>query len=194
MLWKWLKKIKDLYSWYSFGSTILGKVIPLGVVSSVGVFVVGVPAAIAKRVPWPITLMAGFFVLVAVAGLAASPLIIRTITPNKTQQPIRPHWDAWKHVEKFTVREAACLLENLEPLAYQNSPKIEARIVALCAAIRKGDLEFIKEKQGSDFGYDQEDRRAWRQQREPSGKTEITKTALLDFAKRNNIDLKYLGQ
>jgi hypothetical protein len=195
MLWKWIKNAKDFSSWYSFGSNIVKFIVWIGLFSGVGASVVGVPAAIIKGVPWPITLMAGFAVFIAVACLAATPLIIRaaiqSLAPSNALQPTRPYWDSWKHYEKFTVHEAACLLENLEPSIHSKDPKIPPRMGALCAAVRTGKLDFVREKQGR---YDEEDRRGRRQQRDASSTTEIPRAALLDFAKRNNIDLRNLGQ
>jgi hypothetical protein len=203
-----VKQAKGLYSWYTFGSAIVGKLGLGGLFAAGAALIVGVPAAIIKGVPWPITLMAGVSILIAVACLAATPLIIRLAIeamrpvpePNKAPQPIRPHWDAYKHYDKFTVRQAACLLEDLEPSTRSHNPKVEARIGALCAAIRKGELKFIlntEELGGYHMPLDPLDARkalTKRQMENPDANTEIPKGALMDFAKLNNIDLKYLGQ
>ena len=146
-----IKKAKELFDWYSFGSAIVGAILLTGVFSGVSAFVTGVVGAVVKGVPWPLVLMAGFSTLLAIACLAITPLLIRAAMPamqsvsepNNAPQPITPNWDAWKHVEKFTVRNAACLLENLEPTIYLRDPKIDPWIHALCAAIRKGELDFI---------------------------------------------------
>jgi hypothetical protein len=163
---------------------------------------VGVLGATIKGVPWPITVMAGFF-CTAVAGayLVALPIFIRAETrpvsePNKAPQPIKPNYDAWKHVEKFTVRQAASLLENLEPSTVPQNPRVEAWINALSAAIRTGKLELIVNTEDlagyhvpnggrNNFTREQRAQADW--------STEIPKKALMDFAKRNNIDLKYLA-
>jgi hypothetical protein len=145
--------------------------------------------------------MAAVSTLIAVACLAATPLIIRAaiqsitpVTANKFRQKITPHWDAWKHVEKFTVRDAAYLLENLEPSIHSRDPKIQARINGLCAAIRTGELNPFKnlEEASLPFG-DLMGPEIMRQRAQASWQTVIPKAALMDFAKRNNIDLKYLG-
>jgi hypothetical protein len=149
-----VKQAKGLYSWYSFGSGIVKLIILTGVFSGVGVSVIGVVTAIIKGVPWPIIIMAGSAVLLAVGCLAATPLLVRIAVqamqpvsdPNIADEPIRPHWDAWKHYEKFTVHQAACLLENLEPTTHPKDPKVAARMGALCAAIRTGQLDFIPER------------------------------------------------
>jgi hypothetical protein len=198
MLWKWIKKVKDLNSWYSFGSNIVKLIVWTGVFSWVGVSVVGVPAAIIKGVPWPITLMASVAVFIAVACLVALPIFIReaiqSFAPNKVRQPIRPHWDAWKHYEKFTVHEAACLLENLEPTTHPKDPKVPARMGGLCAAIRTGQLDFIPRKEAMLQHASAKEASIRSQKQEASSTTEIPKAALIDFAKRNNLDLKYLSQ
>jgi hypothetical protein len=193
MLWKWIKKAKDFNSWYSFGSNIVKLIVWIGLFSGLGTFVIGVAGAVLKGVPWPIILMAGVSTLLAVTCLAASPLLIRVALqamqpvagPNNALQPIRPHWAAWKDYEKFTVRQAAYLLEDLEPSIHSKDPKVPARMGALCAAIRTGQLDFIRRKeQGNPFTT----------REYASESTEIPKAALMEFAKRNNIDLKYLGQ
>lgn len=206
MLWKWITKAKDLYDWYSFSSAIVSWIVLAGVVSGVGVSVVGVATAVIKGVPWPIILMAGVSTLLASACLAATPLIIRAAMPamqqpvpepNNTPQPIRPNYDAWKHVDKFTVRRAACLLEDLEPTLNLRDPKMEPWIAALCASIRKGEIDFIVNTEalgGYHTPIDGKNILTRQQKENPTDLTEISKAALMDFAKRNDIDLKYLDQ
>jgi hypothetical protein len=209
VIWERAKQIvkwaKDFNSWYSFGSNIVKLIVWIGLLSGGGGFVVGVPAAIIKGVPWPITLMASLSMLISVGCLVATPLIIRVAIqatrplsePNKAPEPIRPHWDAWKIVDRFTVYEAACLFVNLEPSTHQGDPRIEPWMNALRAAIRKGDLEFILDKSQLDtynLDYDWKSSLTKIQREEASSTTEIQKAALIDFAKRNNIDLKYLGK
>jgi hypothetical protein len=197
-----VKQVKGLYDWYSFGSAIVSWIILTGLFSGVGVSVVGVVTAVIKGVPWPITLMAGFAVFIAIGCLAATPLIIRAaiqsitpVTANKFRQPITPHWDAWKHVEKFTVREAAYLLENLEPSTHSRDTKIQARISGLCAAIRTGDLDLFKKLEEGllPLGALMEPE-IMRQRAQANWQTVIPKEALMDFAKRNKMDLKHLDQ
>jgi hypothetical protein len=208
-MWKRTKEIvkqaKGLYSWYSFGSNIVGWIVPLGLFSGLGVSVVGVVTAVIKGVPWPITLMAGFSTLLAGTCLVATPLIIRVAMPamqpvsepNKTPEPDKPNYDAWKLVDKFTVRKAACLLENLEPATNQHDPKIEPWIAALCAEIRKEELKFIPNMEWIDPYNLSDDWEYWetkKQRENPDANTEIPKAALMDFAKRHKIDLECLGQ
>jgi hypothetical protein len=101
MSWEWLKKVKDVYSWYSFASGIAGLTGLSLIVSPVVALVVGVVGAMIKGVPWPITVMTGFCTLVAVAYLIALPIFIksamRAASPNGAGEPIRPHWEAWRH-------------------------------------------------------------------------------------------------
>jgi hypothetical protein len=196
-----VKQAKGLYSWYSFGSAIVNWMV-LGLFSGVGVSVVGVTTAVIKGVPWSITLMAGFSTFIAVTCLAATPLLIKfaiqamlpVSQPNKIPQPIRPHWDAWKHVEKFTVHQAACLFENLEPTTHPKDPKISAWMDGLCGAIRTGQLDFIPERAMGLKKASMREASMSIQKQEANSTTEIPKKALMEFAKRNNIDLKSLGQ
>jgi hypothetical protein len=202
MLWKWIKKSKDLYDWYSFSSAIVSWIVLGGVVSGVGVSVVGVATAVIKGVPWPITLMAGVAIILAGACLVALPIFIRAAMPvtqpvsepDIADEPMRPHWDAWKHHERFTVRDAACLLMNLEPdAANLRTPGVGAWIGALCAAVRTGELNPFKNLEGLPLGALMEPE-IMRQRAQASWQTVIPKEALMDFATRNNIDLKNLGQ
>jgi hypothetical protein len=87
MVWKWLKKVKDVYSWYSFASGIAGLTGISLIVSPVVALVVGVGAAI-KGVPWPITVMAGFCTVVAVLYLIALPIFIKSA--SQAAYPISP--------------------------------------------------------------------------------------------------------
>ena len=196
MLWKWLKKVKNVYSWYSFASGIAGLTGLSLIISPVVALVVGVIGSAIKGVPWPITVMAGFCTLVAGAYLIALPIFIKSAmqaaSPNIADEPIKPHWDAWKHVEKFTVHQAACLLMNLDPSTHPKDPKITAWMDGLCAAIRTKQLDFIPRITTLQHASAAEISKSLQRQ-EASSTTEIPKESLMDFAKRNNIDLKYLG-
>jgi hypothetical protein len=198
VLWKWIKKTKDFNSWYSFGSNIVRLIVWIGLFSGLGASVVGVTAAIIKGVPWPIILMSGVSLLIAVGGLAVTPLLIRasiqSLAPNKIKQPIAPHWDAWKHVEKFKIYQAAHLLANLEPSIHQRDPKIQAWITGLTAAISTGKLDFIVNRNPAFQSTDSDERVKSRQMKNPNMETEISRAALVDFAKQNNIELKQLSQ
>jgi hypothetical protein len=197
MRWKWLKKVKDVYSWYSFVSGIAGLTGISLIISPVVALVVGVVGATIKGVPWPITVMAGFCTLVAVLYLIALPIFIRAETrplsePNIADEPMRPHWEAWKLHERFTVRDAACLLMNLEPDAADlQTPGVNAWIGALCAAIRTGELNPFKNLEDLPFG-DLMGPEIMRERAQANWQTVIPKPALMDFAKRHNIDLRHL--
>jgi hypothetical protein len=67
-----VKQAKGFYSWYSFGSAIVGKLGLGGLFTAGTALVVGVAASVVKGVPWPITLMAGVAILLAGACLVAT--------------------------------------------------------------------------------------------------------------------------
>jgi hypothetical protein len=186
MRWKkWLKKVKDVYSWYSFASGIAGLTGLSLIVSPVVVLVLGVIGSAIKGVPWPITVMAGFCTLVAGAYLVALPIFIRAETRPILESNI---------ADEPIVKQAACLLMNLDPSAANlQSPGVDPWIVALCAAIRTGDLDLFRKFEGLPLGALME-KEIMRQRAQASWQTEIPKAALIDFAKRNDRDLKYLGQ
>jgi hypothetical protein len=64
-----VKQAKGFYSWYSFGSAIVGKLGLGGLFTTGTALVVGVAASVVKGVPWPIILMAGASTLLAGACL-----------------------------------------------------------------------------------------------------------------------------
>jgi hypothetical protein len=104
-----IRQAKGLYDWYSFAPAIVSWISLTGLLSVAIVFVSGIVGAIIKGVPWPITLMACVAILLAGACLIALPIFIRAAMPVKqpvsqptiADEPIRPHWDAWKHYERF---------------------------------------------------------------------------------------------
>jgi hypothetical protein len=84
---------------------------------------------------------------------------------------------------------------DLEPSAADlQSPGVGAWIGALCAAVRKRDLELFKKlEEGLPFGKLLEEE-MMRLGARANWQTVIPKEALMDFAKLSNIDLKSLDQ
>jgi uncharacterized membrane protein len=74
-MWKWAKRIKDIYSWFGFVSTILGALGLTAIISGIGVTVIGVVGAVIKGLPWPFVLMAAYCTMVGMAYLAALPFL-----------------------------------------------------------------------------------------------------------------------
>jgi hypothetical protein len=150
-----------------------------------------------KDIPWPIVLMVGYCTLVGVVYLSMAPMAFKVLSAalqlkddTDTNQGIltRPHYEAWKHVEKFTLSEAAYLWNDLEPHAKGNyTTEVKAWIKAFCAAIRKGELKFIAKKPNRPdlIRYEKAD---------PGNDTEVNRNDLYDFAVKNNYIPKFLSQ
>jgi hypothetical protein len=78
-MWKWPKKAKDIFSWFSFVWHILGWLGLTAIVSGVAVAAIGVVGAVIKGVPWPLVLMAAYCTIVGMAYLAAFPIFVRAL-------------------------------------------------------------------------------------------------------------------
>jgi hypothetical protein len=104
---------------------------------------------------------------------------------------VRPHYEAWRDVDEFTVEQAACLWEDIEPHAGVRPTKVAARIGALCAAIKKGELGFVPNKAGGDE-LGQWERRVRRQQLNANSDTRVSRDQLADFAKAKGYHPKFL--
>jgi hypothetical protein len=126
----------------------------------------------------------GYCTLVGVVYWSMAPMAFKAL--SAALQPkdnaganqrilIRPHYEAWKHVEKFTLVEASYLWNDLEPKAKGNyTTEVQAWIDAFCAAIRTGELNFISEKP-NDPGYIRLERAA------PDQATKVSRADLSDF-------------
>jgi hypothetical protein len=194
-MWKWVKKAKDIYSWFGFISNILGWLGLLAIVSGTAATIAGVAGAMIKGLPWPFVLMAAYCTLVGMAYLAALPIFIKALWPVETAdarrpQRVPPHYEAWKHVEKFTVYEAAYLWNDLEPNAKGNYTEVNAWVDAFCGAIRDGKLKFLP-KIGSDFQR-QRIEIANYQRGNADSSTVKSRDHLIEFAKNNNYHRKFL--
>jgi hypothetical protein len=148
-----IKKAKEFWSWLNFIWQILGWLGIASLVSGMGITAIGIAGAVIKGLPWPIILMAGYCTLVGVVYLAMAPLAFKALSAAlqkndnssaNQSKVIRPHYDAWRHVEKFTLRQAAYLWVDLEPKASgQATTKVQVWIEAFRAAIRQGNLKYI---------------------------------------------------
>jgi hypothetical protein len=192
-----VKKAKDFWSWISFIWHILGWLGGASLISGLAVTVIGVAGAMIKDLPWPIVIMAGYCTLVGVVYLSMAPMAFKAL--SAALQPkdnaganqrilTRPHYEAWKHVEKFTLVEAAYLWNDLEPKAKGNyTTQVQAWIDAFCAAIRTGELNFISVKP-NDPGYMRLEKA------DPRPDTKVSRADLSDFAMKNDYKPKFLSQ
>lgn len=207
-VWGWLKKAKDLFSWYSFGSNVLGIFGLTGAVSGVAAIVAGVVGGVIKALPWPFVLMAAYCTFVGLAYVAVLPIIVGSIRkatdalsasasaaaapmPAK-KEPVRPFYEAWRHVEKFTVREAAYLWADIEPTSKVGSLEANAWIDALCGAIRTDKLQFIPKNEGLGFGDATRALGIALQKKNVDMSTEINRKDLIGFARKNGYKPNFL--
>jgi hypothetical protein len=202
MWWKLVKKAKELWSWINFIGHIVGWLGLGAIFSGIGFTGAGIVGAVMKGLPWPLVLMDSYCTLVGTAYLAALPILVRALKniDNSTssgairtkQEPVRPYYEAWKHVEKFTVRQAAYLWVEMEPRAEERSTEVDAWIGAFCEAVRTGKIEFIY--RGSEFNEGSYIDRAEKSSRKerPSQYAEVSRSELIRFARSNDCHPKFL--
>jgi len=103
------------------------------------------------------------------------------------QQP-PPNYEAWRHVDRLTLREAAYLWCDLSPEGSMPS-NVRAWYEALASAVRKGELNLEYRPSGrmmgrdADFDYQKDN---------PDLNTTVKRTALQAWAKKHNYDPKFL--
>jgi hypothetical protein len=126
--------------------------------------------------------------------LGTLPLIIaaaRKITaeiqssPPPQKKPPRPNYKAWKHVEKFSIADAALLWEDIDPNADIRSISSDSWVDAFCAAVRKEDIEFVPQF-FSTYSQAEQDRIKEKQRRDADSSTDITRKELIRFAAKYN--------
>jgi hypothetical protein len=89
------------------------------------------------------------------------------------------------------VLEAAYLWNDLEPNAGGRNTQVSAWVDAFCGAIREGKVVFIPRVNAEYQGRRRDDMIQY-QQDNPDSSTQVAKTHLLDFAKKNNYHPKFL--
>jgi hypothetical protein len=171
--WGILRKIKDIWSWIKFAADILGALGILAIVTGLGASIGGGVWAMITGVPIPIAIMAAYCTFVGMVYLAIAPAAFRILTRTPTTQAAlqddRPNYEAWKHVDVFTIQQAAHLWCDLDP----NRPgtlDTAAWQRALGAAIQKGELK----------------------SKLSGGVTIITRESLKEFGKKHRYDRKFL--
>jgi hypothetical protein len=96
------------------------------------------------------------------------------------QQP-PPDYEAWRHVDRLTLREAAFLWCDLSP-GPSMPPKVQAWFNAFSSAIQRGELPF--EHQPRPHSHAETERQL--EKRNPTLNTVVMRTALKRFAKAND--------
>jgi hypothetical protein len=198
MVWGAIKRAKDLWTWVNFIWHIVGWFGLTTAVSGIGVTIIGVVGAMIKGLPWPFVLMAAYCTLVGVAYLVALSIFIPrlqngSVAPSKSAKraPVRPHYEAWKHVERFTLSDAAYLWNDLEPHSDGTYTEVNAWIDAFCGEIRKGALEFIPNVSSEYYG-SRRDEIIEYQRANPDSETKVGRNHLVDFAQKYNYHIKFL--
>lgn len=145
MLWFWkaLNRIKTVWGWLGFFWQIIVGLGFAGFFISLGVAV----WAALIGVPLPIVIMAGYCTFVGAVYLVMAPFLFRVVSQagivetTKVDEEPKPHYEAWRHVHKLTLRQAAFLWCDMEPGASM-SDRVRAWFNALRSAIQKGELGF----------------------------------------------------
>jgi hypothetical protein len=117
---------------------------------------------------------------------------------DRVPPKVTPNYQAWRHVEKFTVFQAAHLWAGREPKGGSLHSDAVAWEKAVCSAIRTGKLEFIPRPlrpgpysmhdiTAKQIEWDQK-----RQQENPDSATEVSREQLVRFAKNNGEKPKFL--
>jgi hypothetical protein len=158
-MWRIIKSGKELSDWISFVWNILGWLSLTALISGLGATIIATVGAVVKQLPWPLVVAVAWSMFVGTVNLVALPAIFVSLrelrtAPNAPAQAARivpPHYEAWGDVERFTVGDAACLWEDIEPRAGVWTSAVSARIEGLCGAIRKGELRFIPAKLDTPF-------------------------------------------
>lgn len=167
--WQFIRKAKELYSWFSFAAgivTLAGAGLAVTVGGTVWLVKVGIPL--------PLALMAGYCTLVGTVYLAIAPvafrgLVKRSGTGPATQKLPTVNYQAWGHVGRFTINQAAHLWCDIDPESIDNNDT-RAWARALASAVQKGELKSLS----------------------VSGTPVFTRAALKDFAKLHGYDPRFL--
>jgi hypothetical protein len=98
-----------------------------------------------------------------------------------------PDYEAWRHVDRLTLREAAFLWCDLSP-GPSMPPNVQAWFDAFCSAIQRRELPF--EHQPRAYGHAETERQL--EKRNPTLNTVVMRTALQRFAKANDHHPRFL--
>ena len=192
-----IKQAKELYSWGRFWTFVASLLLPASVLSGLVALATGIVGAIRQGVPWPIIVMAGFCTVVAAAYLAVLPRFITAVTrlataaeaanttpPLRDEKLPRPNYKAWKHVERFSIDQAASLWVDIDPNAGVVTVESKSWVDGLCAAVRKGEMDFIPDRSST---YRSADRETYAriQRRDADFTTMISRKELIRFAAKH---------
>jgi hypothetical protein len=115
--WRFIRRAKELYSWYSFAVGV-GTLLVTGVGLAVG----GAVWLATAGIPLPLALMAGYCTLVGAVYLAMAPLVYRVLrqTPfvTKPGEDNRPNYAAVRLQHQYSLGPASRLWVDLDPRAF----------------------------------------------------------------------------
>jgi hypothetical protein len=151
------------------------------ITSAVGYLWIAVPVAFAAIILFVWGFLQTTASLYADLGNTSRTTISELEAALAQYQKPAPDYEAWRHVDRLTLREAAFLWCDLSP-GPSMPPNVQAWFNALSSAILRGELPF--EHQPRAFGHTETERHL-----EKNGPTLITvvmRTALQRFARANN--------
>jgi hypothetical protein len=153
---------------------VLGWLGLASIVSGVAVSVGGTVWAVLIGVPLPIALMAGYCTFVGAVCLTLAPIAFRALAKRSIPATSKkdddlPNYEAWKHVDRFTINQAAHLWCDIDP-NLQDTLDTTAWAIGLSSAVKKGELKYEM----------------------LSGSLMVTREALKAFAKAHGYDPRFL--
>jgi len=150
---KLLAWLKSLVDWAGTAFTLIGWFGGSAWITGIGIAVGGAIWAVVRGVPVPIAIMAGYCTLAGGVVLAMAPLAYRALSRiaaapvHQDGAPTRkPNPDAWQHLPKYTLQQAACLLADVVPPSVgipEGDPA--AWFATLAAEIQSKKVNYIPE-------------------------------------------------
>jgi hypothetical protein len=144
MNWHFIRRAKELYSWYSFAVGV-GALLVAGVSLAVG----GAVWLATAGIPLPLVVMAGFCTLVGAVYLAMAPLVYRVLrqTPivTKPGEDQRPNYAAVRLQHQYSLDHACRLWVDLDPGAGTTYDS-QAWYRTFVSAIQHGKLKFVPDE------------------------------------------------
>lgn len=189
-IFPFVRKIKELYSWYSFAVGVSALFL-----SGAGLAVGGAVWLIKNGIPGPLALMAGYCTLVGAVYLAIAPVVYRTLKQGtlRTNQAVEtespPNYQIWRNRTHISLGDAACLFAELVPtIANRMRPDVREYLSALIDAARNGQLKFVFRNSESERSYLQADY----ERSIVDDSTRTTRHELKKFAEKRNHVPKFL--
>jgi len=102
-LWVFVRKAKEVYSWYSFAA------------GGFALAVAGGVWLVSHGIPWPLAAMAGYCTVSAAFVVALIPSLLRRTNDSADIQISKPNYSIWRHRREYHLYEAAYLLADSEP-------------------------------------------------------------------------------